>query len=278
LTETLGQLADGGTLDFIIGCLPQNGWMQTTTGNVYAATSLRSSIPAIATYFSLANGTHSPGIVTYGTTDAYDFSLDPGPKGEDQVSVPGWLTNQPYTPVNWYERYAHQLDAANKTTIAEPRTEVAQPACTEDPCIFYADGNMTTGTTQWSVGAVGSPKNMILVVKGNLTINAPIRIAAGSFFAAIVRGDITVNSTVNALDGIYMASNENHNAAFSSGASASQLVVNGSVLADTFTMERDLGAANSTTPGESVVFNPQLLFTMPDVMKETPYIWQEVAP
>ena len=57
-----------------------------------------------------------------------------------------------------------------------------------------------------------------------------------------------------------------------------RLNVVGSVIADTVSLKRDLGLTNSTTPSESFTFNPELLFTMPDALKEAPYVWQEVAP
>jgi hypothetical protein len=50
------------------------------------------------------------------------------------------------------------------------------------------------------------------------------------------------------------------------------------VIADDFMLHRDVGTSNTTTSAEEFIFNPQLLFTMPDTMKEIPYIWQEVAP
>ncbi|MBA4419935.1 MAG: hypothetical protein C0391_02195 [Anaerolinea sp.] len=69
-----------------------------------------------------------------------------------------------------------------------------------------------------------------------------------------------------------------HASGTSETAGAEHLVVKGSVIADMFLLNRSLGISNSTLPAESFVFNPQLLFTMPDSMKEIPYVWQEVAP
>jgi hypothetical protein len=106
----------------------------------------------------------------------------------------------------------------------------------------------------------------------------------------IVHGDITVNSAVGgtaaslrpALEGMYITTNADHTATFSTGdsevAGAKRLIVQGSVIADRFQLTRDLDTRNETTPAESFIFNPQLLFTMPDTMKEIPYVWQEVAP
>ena len=131
---------------------------------------------------------------------------------------------------------------------------------------------------------------MILLVNGNVTINSPITITSGGFFTLIVNGNITIspnvgtttNSAVANLEGLYIATNSTHSAIFYSGDSSiagrERLNIAGSVIADIFSLQRDLGLTNSTTPAESFTFNPQLLFTMPDVMKEAPYVWQEVAP
>ncbi len=269
-----GTLTDAGTLDYAIGYISQAGWVQSTVGNVYTAGQLTASIPATATnpYFSLVGTGGTAGIVSYGTD--YDFSLSASNLGETQVSPNNWLVNQTYTPVDYYERFEYTLRNATKTAITSGLDSLTKPACATSPCVFTIEGNMTTAPSlPWTIGA---NEQIILLVNGNVTISSNITIASGGFFALLVHGNITIDPAVTTLDGMFIATNNTHAAVFSTGVGASQFVVHGSVIADSFSLLRDLGAANSTTPAEVFAFDPHLLFTMPDIMKETPYVWQEV--
>lgn len=276
---TSAELSDAGTLAFVIGYTSEEGWVQSSTGNVYAAGQLTASVPATATnpYFSLSAAGGSPGIVTYGT--GFDFSLDTVGTGESMVSAApaGWLTQQVYTKTNYFERFNQKLINETKTVV-DPLAG-AIPACGESPCIYTIEGQ----TTLTSPVAVGATEKIFVLVNGTLTINSNITIVDGGFLAFIVNGNITVDPAVTTLEGMYVASHEEDDGSFTgrftSGAGVVQLTVHGSVIADTFSLERNLGdIANSTTPAEVFVFDPQLLFTMPDAFKETPYVWQEVAP
>jgi len=272
-----GTLLASGTLDFVVAYLPQSGWVQAVGGNAYAASSIISSIPStVSTYFALAGAMGDAGIVSYGST--YDFSLDYADFGETLVSAKKWLVQQVNTTTNYYEHFARQMDVPSNATVIETPTNLEKPTtCTTAPCVYYVDGDMTTSTTTpW---AIESSEQTVVFVNGNVTINDTITVASGGFFAIIANGNITVDPTITTLHGIYIASNATGNAQFNSGAGLTQLVVTGSVIADNFSLQRDLGGAlNPTTPGEVFTFDPQLLFTMPDTMKETPYVWQEVAP
>ena len=286
-----GTLTDGGTLSFRVGYIPQIGWFQTAVGNVYAATQLTSSIPSTATnpYLSLVGAGGTAGVVSFGT--GYDFSLSAGDLGETQVSPAGWLVQQINLPINYYERFAQKLANEPKTALTTNLNSLTKPtSCTTPPCIYTVEGAMQTASgAPWTIGA--NEQMIILVNNGDVTINSPITITSGGFFALIVNGSIIISPGVGGLttsaaphiEGIYIATREDHvSGVFVSGNSSTvgreRLNVVGSVIADTFSLQRDLGVANDTTPAESFTFNPQLLFTMPDVMKEAPYVWQEVAP
>jgi hypothetical protein len=174
------------------------------------------------------------------------------------------------------------------TALAPDVSGNTKPNCETSPCVYYVETGMTTAASSpWVIGAT---EQMVVFVNGDVTINSPIIITPGGFFALIANGNITVSSTVGGavasaiptLEGIYIASNAGRTATFSTDASSTvgteRLIIKGSVIADNFTLTRDLGSSNDTTPAEQFIFNPQLLFTMPDVMKEIPYVWQEVAP
>jgi len=277
-----GTLTDGGTLSFRVGYVPQMGWFQTTVGNVYAATQLTSSIPTTATnrYLSLVGSGGTAGIASYGT--GYDLSLSASDLGESNASpLPaGWLINQINLAIDYYAHFDQKL--INETKIVVDPLAGGIPAvrsCSSGPCIYTIAGN----TTFSSPITIGATEKIIVLVNttdgaGTVAVNRNITVTAGGFFALIVNGNITINPIVATLQGIYIATNTSHQARFTSGNGAVQLAVKGSVVADAFTLQRDLGASNTTTPAESFVFDPQLLFTMPDSMKDSPYVWQEVAP
>jgi hypothetical protein len=271
-----GTLTANGILNFVIAYLPQNGWVQTVGGDVYAASSVVSSIPStITTYFNLAGAMGDAGMVSYGSS--YDFTLDYASFGEDLVSEKKWLVQHTAATTNFYEHFATQMDVSGSATPLEILLNISKPTtCTESPCVYLANGDVTTDAA--SAWAIGATEQTVLFVNGNVTINSNIAIASGGFFAIVANGNITLDPAVTELHGIYIASNTTGNAVFHSGSGAEQLVVTGSVIADNFALERDLVSLNAAAPGEIFMFNPQLLFTMPDTMKETPYIWQEVAP
>lgn len=286
---TSGTLLTNGTLNFIVGFIPQSGWVQTIGGNAYAGNQLVSSIPTTATnpYFSFAGAMSDAGMVTYGTS--YDFSLVSTDLGESNVSTKRWLMQHTNTSVDYYTQFATRMDVPDSATTIENATSVTKPACGTSPCIYYVGGDMTTAAgTAWNIAA---NEQMIIFASGSVTINSPITITSGGFFALISHNGIYVSSTVGGatgstaatLEGIYIATNANHTAVFATGGSTTtgteRLVVRGSVIADNFQLFRDLGTTiNNTTPAEQFIFNPELLFTMPDNMKEIPYVWQEVAP
>ena len=279
-------LETNGSISFFIGFAPPNGWVQAIGGDVYAKGQLTSSVPATY-YFSLAGAMGDAGIVSYGTLNGYDFSLSDTDKGETQVSLPpAWLVYNPNNPsLHLYEQFATQFDIPGNTPLlASSPLTVTKPTCdtTPLPCVFYVSGDLeTTSGNPWTIG---STEQMVIFVSGSAHINSPITITPGGFFALIVNGTITVDSTVGGpaantvptLEGIYITNQ------FETGTSdtvgTERLNIKGSVIADMFLLNRSLGIFNATLPAEQFTFNPQLLFTMPDKMKEIPYVWQEVAP
>jgi hypothetical protein len=112
-------------------------------------------------------------------------------------------------------------------------------------------------------------------VDGNLTITGNITVAAGGFAAFIARGTITLDPAVSAVQGIYITSPAG---TFATGTGAVRFIGTGTFVAGNFTLQRDLGDLNTSTSSELFVYNPQLLFTMPEAMKKMSVSWTEVAP
>jgi hypothetical protein len=136
---------------------------------------------------------------------------------------------------------------------------------------------------------VGTGESIVFIVNGNLTIGGNVNITGTGFVSFIVKGNITVLSSVGTgalsttpvVEGVYIVSSTG---TFQTGASttvgAERFVGKGMFIAGNFSLERDLESTgqNTNASAELFVYNPQLLITMPDAMKELPVLWQEVAP
>src|SRR3989344_562193 len=74
-------------------------WVQTEGGDVYAAGTVRSFIPAVTPrVFNLDGDAGYPGVVTYGT--GYDFDSDPFSTGGTLISSTNWEVNTSRSRIN----------------------------------------------------------------------------------------------------------------------------------------------------------------------------------
>lgn len=279
----------GGTLEWRIGFTAGAPWVQTEGGNVYASATLRSYVPNITPrVFNGDGGGGYPGVVAYGTD--YDFDSDWVSTGSTYTSSENWLVNATQTRVNYYD-YFYRKYGSPTTVTTDPAFSnpiaVTQPPSSDTP--YYVVGDITT-SGDWSVG---NNEKLIVIVNGNLTIDGEIHIVGSGFVTFIVNGTITVSSNVGTtassttpvVEGVYIAMNATQTGGFVTGASTSALtarfVGKGMFIADNFTLQRDLegyGVGNTGSSAELFVYNPRLLLTMPEEMKENSVTWQEVAP
>ncbi len=277
-------LNGGNTLFWDIGFTLGTAWVQTQGGDVYGAGSIRSYLPGVSPrVFSTVGTGGYPGIVTYGTS--YDFESDSTAQGSDVVSSTNWLANATRTTVNYfdyfYRRYGSPTTADNESFINLAAVE--QPSSRATP--YYIEGDMTT-SGDWSVG---NDESIVFIVTGNLTLGGNINITGTGFVSFIVQGDIIVDSSVGTtstsstpvIEGIYIVSpTGTFQTGLSTTASTARFVGKGMFIAGNFLLQRDLDAygENTNYSAELFEYNPQLLITMPDQMKELPVVWQEVAP
>ncbi|MCX6704349.1 MAG: hypothetical protein NTZ07_02785 [Candidatus Woesebacteria bacterium] len=144
-----------------------------------------------------------------------------------------------------------------------------------DPASF--GGAYLTINSATSLGA----RKVVLIVKGaDVYLKGNIKLTKGSgFFLLVSTGNIIVDPSVGGgasanLEGIYVADGQ-----FRTGAAATQLWVRGTIATyGGLSLERDLGAANSTTPSEFFEFAPDLGLFFPGVLGARNISWQEVAP
>lgn len=285
----------GDTIRWELGYTFGTAWAQTEGGDVYASGTLRSFVPSVSPRVFNGDGSGLyPGVVTYGTI--CDFDSDSFYNGCSYVNPPGnphmvsstnWLVQATRTMVNYYDLFYHRFGAPTITDndLFPALNAVSQPASRTTP--YYITGDMTT-LGDWSVG---SGQSIVFLVNGNLTIGGNINIVPNStgFIAFIVNGNITVDSAVGTtvastspvMEGVYITSPTGTiQTGTSLAASTARLVGKGMFISGNFLLQRDLDTfgGNTTHAAELFLYNPQLLLTMPDLMKELPVTWQEVAP
>ncbi len=275
---------DGSTLTWTVGYTLGTPWFQAEGGDVYASAILRSYVqPGASTPVVVRDGTGGyPGVVAYGTS--YDFDSALTGQGNNNVSSTNWLAYAPHTTVDYYDYFYRRFGSPTTPYAFADLLAVAQPASSETP--YYVVGNMTT-TGDW---VVGDGESVVFIVDGNVTIGGSITTTGTGFVAFIVNGDIAVDSAVGTaynsqtpvLQGIYITSpTGTFDTGTSTAASSARFVGEGMFIAGDFLLQRDLegyGTGNTTHAAELFIYDPQLLFTMPDPMKELPVTWQEVAP
>lgn len=276
----------GQLLTWNVGFSLGTPWVQTQGGDVFVATDIQSLIADTVTpreFNTTLDGTH--GTVHYG--GSYDFDPIVGQSGASYVSQNGWLVNESGYPVyteNCYQKYLERLDLTTASP-ATPGAPITEPASSTTP--YYYTGNVVT-TGNWNIT---SGETVIIVVNGNLTIgNAAgnsIRRSGTGFLAFIVNGNITVDpgvggtfsSTTPNIEGFYCSTGT-----FASGdssvANRERLVARGTFIANSFLLQRDLSSLsqNQNYSAELFIYDPQLPYVMPDIMKDLRVRWTEVAP
>lgn len=281
-----GLTANGSTVTWNVGYTLGTPWAQANGGDVYASGTIRSFVPpGAAPRVFTANGAGGyPGVVIYGTS--YDFDSASTSQGAGYVSSQNWLVNAANQTVNYYEYFYRRFGAPAEPDTTAPfdnLLSVTQPASRETP--YYAVGDMTTSGA-WTIGA---GESVVIVLDGNLTINGRITITGDGFLAFIVNGNITVDPSVGTtaasstpvVEGVYVTSPTGTFATGASTAAATaRFVGEGMFVAGNFSLGRDLEGfgSNTTTASELFLYNPQLLFSMPESMMEVPVTWQEAAP
>ena len=279
-------LGNGETISWLLGYTLGIPWFQTGGGgDVYASGFLQSYIPSGTTprYFVLDNANGYPGMISYGTDfpyPGYDFDSNPAflADGYQYISSTKRNVQESYPIENfyliWWRKFGGPLTADYDHVIVP----IPKPASRIKP--YYVKGDMTMNT-DWSIA---EGETLIFLVDGNVNLNGKVTMTGNGFVSFIASGNITVGSNVGVptssstpvLEGIYMA-----NGTFATGTSQAgveRLVVKGSVIANSFLLQRDLGDTNTTTAAELFLYNPGLLFRMPLDMMDVPYYWQEVAP
>lgn len=169
--------------------------------------------------------------------------------------------------------YVGAFGGMNQTSITSNKsTLINRFASGQDPDIEYKEliGNVTipNDTVQ---GVIAKGKTVALKVSGNLTINGNIVYEDGySTFSDIPKlviyseGNIVIGCNVTRIDAVLISDyniNSCDNDDINSKENSNQLVINGSIITDTLTLNRTYGAAkgaNSIIPAEIVNYDATL--------------------
>ncbi|QQS39363.1 hypothetical protein IPM62_02005 [Candidatus Woesebacteria bacterium] len=143
---------------------------------------------------------------------------------------------------------------------------------------LYSDGPLSIDGVQ----NLGDNK-VVLFVNGNLTLREKINFNDGSgFFMAVVNGNIVIDTAFAGaasepeLEGIFYAEG-NFNTDATLGTLDEQLLVRGTVVANTFSLNREL-SINTFTPAEVFEFAPDVIINYPRNLRVKQVTWREVAP
>lgn len=176
--------ANGGdTIDWEVGYTYGTSWVQTQGGDVYAASTLRSYIPAVTPrVFNGDSDAGYPGVVTYGTT--FDFDSSPTSQGGSLISSTNWQVNTTRSRVNYYDffyrRYGSPATPTTDPAFDNPLA-VTKPLSSTTP--YYVVGDMTT-SGNWSVG---SGESIVILVDGNLTLGGRVNVTGDGFISSQTR-------------------------------------------------------------------------------------------
>jgi len=114
-------------------------------------------------------------------------------------------------------------------------------------------------------------------VDGTLRINDDLKLHETSGILFIVSGAVEINHTVERIDAAFFV-DEYLDSSYSR-APASQLILNGFVVADSFSFRRSLKhTENQDTPAELINFEPKYLLLLNDMFGEEKYSYREVVP
>ncbi len=212
------------------------------------------------------------GVVSAGSISFPNPDTDP-----EAISARSWvLTGYGSDSFPTYSELQTMYDYTNATEITD-----LSPAQMPSPGVY----KITTGYTISS-----SPCTLpdaVVFVDGTLDITTdfggtvsgdPVGFKNGcnASLAFIVSGDINIASDVNNIYGIFYAAGSSPTGIINTGSGATPLYVFGSLLANSFTLGRNLGAGNATSPAEQIIYMPQYFITLKNLLGRSQVSWKEV--
>lgn len=235
--------------------LTAGGWFQTREGDVHSGGEIRVNVPA-GKVFSLDGEGGFPGVISYQSVFEPDFS----PGG---FSSTGWLVKTE-AKRRFYRHFYLFLGSLVVDNFDGYQGQIAGSG------VYYSGDDVELENKVWNF-----PQRLraVILVEGNLKINSNILVPQGSFLAFIVKGNIEVSGDIENLQGVYITDGE-----LKIEPSVKQFIGEGIFIAQSFSLNRDLGTANSSLPAEKFVFRPDLVVNSFPGLQPSSFIWEEIAP
>jgi len=265
--------------------IPVPGWIQTIGSDMRWDIFGVFPYPAPSgQYSSITNGTSlAPGIIFTGISTYFANASTPYDWKVGSPTYPDLFTD---THGNIPTSYAFLVSAAQALNISPTpiNSSVDIPSVdSTNPGIYKTNGGLTINSP-----VIFGSGNFVILVNGDLIINAKITVPVGSTAVFSVSGDISVAAVVGQIEGMYSADG-NFTVKSISDCSLGQadaigLNVAGSVIVNagrnrgTFTNKRSFCSANLTTPSVSFTERPDFMLNYPSFVKQIPRAWQELAP
>jgi hypothetical protein len=252
-------------------------WWQADGGDVVTGGDAYTDVPVACSNIAscdsdvISDPVNDPGVLQYLGSLFY---------GDGQVSSTNWASNSLNTEILNFEYFDRRMPTVNPTPISgsvNASTLASGGANYQGYSFFESPGDLTL-TNNLSLGA---GNKVILIVNGNLTINADLGLLDGrAFLLIVVDGNITIDPSLGGdpgpdLEGIYVADGQ-----ISTGETNTQLVVRGAMIDNSvagINLQRDLDD-NSETPAERFIFAPDQMFAFPSFFSGRAIEWKEVAP
>lgn len=261
-------------------------WIQSTGSDIRwdSSSPSYSGVPPTGALVSLLGVGGTPGIIFTGTSSIFDNHI---------VSLRNWKVGGGSNPELFTTSHS-LIPTAYDVLLETARGSGITPTPIDNISSSLTHGiYQTAGDLVVSSPVTFGPGNFIILVNGDLYVNAKITVPVGSTAIFSAKRNITVNrligesafSTAPTIEGLYSADND----FVADGANScptidNRLNVAGSVIANagrvggTFINNRTLCVGNSTNPSVSFIERPDFMLNYPSMVKQIPRSWQEVAP
>ena len=258
-----------------------DAWWQVKDADVMTNGSLASSVPT-SLYFNLIGNGGFPGVSIY--SDSTNLT------NANVAETKKWLAkttnvSKKYKSDYFINAIPSTVNINNLTSSTFDQTALNGGTPSGDYTWFVYDATGTGFDLNISTLSLGTKKAILIVKGAGINITGKINRTPGSgFFLAVATGDINVDPAVGGgtttpdLEGIFVTDGSFYSGTIGNKTD-SRLWIKGSVIAyGGFGLQRDLGAGNTTTPGELFEYAPDLEFLFPASLAAHNTTWREIAP
>lgn len=266
---TLSNLTSPSSTNYFYISPSREAWWQAVGGSIYANGSVRSEIPSASLSLIAPGVGNALGALmrSSGTVDT----------GAGTVSSEGYSAQTTYKGKTMnYDFFAAHMGVTGSTPNDWGADTMNKPANNPTRDFYYINpsGSEASVTTPWNIA---SGESYVVFVNGDLRIASNVTVAPGGFVAFIVNGNLAVSPAVTSMQGLYVI--DSTFASETNSGTDVALGVEGSVVAwGGVSLGRDLVNTNSTIPGETFKYRPDLITNMPEKMKVFALKWEEVVP